>query len=99
MRCDLIDAVVGDVADDDVELGGSLPIDVVESDAVAHDHLEVGRCFEDVPPDLSVAADDAVGVGHMRRDVFLLLWRQRDQLGVGQGQLRRLGGVRLPIGP
>ena len=98
VRGDLVDAVVGDVADDDVVVDGGLPVDVVEADAVADDDLEVGGGVEDVLADLPVAADDAVGVGDVGGDVFLLLEGERDQVGVGFGQFCGLCGVRLALG-
>ena len=99
MRRHLINAVVRDVADHNPVLRRRLPVDVVEPNPVPHHHLEPGRRLEDRPPHLPVPADDPVRVAHMRRNILLLLQRQRNQLRIGLGQLLSLRRMRLPLRP
>ena len=60
---DFVHAVVGDVGDDDAELGSGWDVDVVDADAVSgSDHALIGG-FEDVACHLGEAEHDDVGVG------------------------------------
>ena len=60
---DFVHAVVGDVGDDDAELGSGWDVDVVDADAVSgSDHALFGG-FEDVAGHLGEAEHDDVGVG------------------------------------
>ena len=60
---DFVHAVVGDVGDDDAELGSGWDVDVVDADAVSgSDHALFGGS-QHVTGDLGEAEHDDVGVG------------------------------------
>ncbi len=89
MRRHLVDAVVGDVADDDAVRGRAGEVDVVETDPVADDDLDVGAGGEHLPGDRPPGREDAVGV-------LGGLDHGGGAVGVGGDELRvRLGQLRL----
>ena len=60
---DLVDAVVGDVADRDAPGPGRVEVDVVDADPVADDHPGPVHRGDDRGVDRGELGDDAVGVG------------------------------------
>ena len=60
---DFVHAVVGDVGDDDAELGSGWDVDVVHSDAISGGNHALFGGFEDVAGDLSEAEHYHISIG------------------------------------
>ncbi|MPN18186.1 hypothetical protein SDC9_165544 [bioreactor metagenome] len=58
MRRNLLHAVVRHVADDDMVPRSRLEVDIVDTNAVTHDHLQVGQCGEHALRKRRVLVDD-----------------------------------------
>ena len=61
---DLVDAVVGDVADGDAAGFGGVAVDVVVADPVADDRLRPFHRGDDVGIDRGKLRDHRIGIGH-----------------------------------
>ena len=94
---DFVHAVVGDVGDDDAELGGGRDVDVVDADAVSgSDHAFFGGS-EDVAGDLSEAEHYHISIGGQPGEGLIRRCRERRRVR------RRLGSqdfaFNVDVGP
>ena len=80
---DFVDAVVGDVAHRNAAASRGFKVDIVESDAIANDHLAVGQAFDHRPGDRSPLHQQHIGISGPFDHVLFRLALQSGELTPG----------------